>query len=651
MKSLKNNGVEKEIYRFGGYLLDAERRELRFREREISLQPRVYQLLLYLVRNHERAVDKDELQDAVWPGMTVTETALTRAIMKARKAVGDDANRQIVIKTLHGHGYRFVARLEPGPGALQPAGESAAGPSAPGGVPETPAPAGATHEKGSRPRWSQPVLVVLGAVLLLAAVVAFLRLLAPGAGAPEGLRVAVLPVSNATGDPELAWTGLGLMSYASNLLALDNDIPVVPDGSVVSLVDGFGWNGDLADPRNRDLLDRLGQAYGASHLLAMTLQQEGGHLRMNYGLLQPDGRLREGTMVGEDGTVLVRGVVQSVYGLLLHRSRIGPEVELVFSDPFNNEAFGRGMSLQLEGRCAEAVPFFRLIVEQEPGLVTPRHELAACLRILGEWQEAEQLLMALVGELQALGASRPLARSLMVLGTLYNRTGRLDEAERTHGRALEVAHEIDDRNLAGRILQNLSIVAEDRSDWAAATELLDRAVAEYRRAGLEVLPGRVWAAHGNLKLDQGELVEAEGFFQQALETFRAVGDRRNEAMMLNNTGLVRRLQGRLDEAEQYHLQSLEIREAIGDRVGVGRIHGLLTVVYVERGQLAQAREAAMQAVQIARETRDRLFEGTSLAELGEAAAAARLMAQARERAGERWDEESEREYQRYLAAQ
>ena len=106
-----------EIYRFGAFTVDVARRELRSGGDEVEVQPRVFDLLVFLLENHERAVDKDELQDAVWPGMFITETALTRAVMKARKAVGDDASRQQVIKTIHGHGYRFVAELLPEPAA------------------------------------------------------------------------------------------------------------------------------------------------------------------------------------------------------------------------------------------------------------------------------------------------------------------------------------------------------------------------------------------------------------------------------------------------------------------------------------------------------------------------------------------------------
>ena len=58
---------------FGPFQLDEPGRVLRLADREIPLQPRVFDLLVYLVRSRTRVVPKDELLDALWPGITVTE--------------------------------------------------------------------------------------------------------------------------------------------------------------------------------------------------------------------------------------------------------------------------------------------------------------------------------------------------------------------------------------------------------------------------------------------------------------------------------------------------------------------------------------------------------------------------------------------------
>jgi DNA-binding winged helix-turn-helix (wHTH) protein len=61
-------------FRFGDHLLDVERRELRRRDELIAVEPQVFDLLLYLVMNHERVVSKDDLIEHVWRGAASSPT-------------------------------------------------------------------------------------------------------------------------------------------------------------------------------------------------------------------------------------------------------------------------------------------------------------------------------------------------------------------------------------------------------------------------------------------------------------------------------------------------------------------------------------------------------------------------------------------------
>jgi tetratricopeptide (TPR) repeat protein len=387
---------------------------------------------------------------------------------------------------------------------------------------------------------------------------------------------------------------------------------------MLTLADSIQWSGSLNEDSATELLGRLQALYGATHLLTMELLPDRTQLRMNYTLWESSGRMRRGTMVGGEGPELAMGVVQSVYGLLLKRSRLSDEVELVSDDPFNKEAFARGMALSLEGRCSDAVQYFRVILEQEPELFSPRHELAACLRILGQPDDAEAILLPLIQEQRDLGANLQLAQAAKTLGILYNRTGQLDKADASHREALGAAERATDHELQGSILVNLAIVAKDRGETDTANDLLDRAVLEYRQGGREILPGHVHSLQANLAMGQGRLAEADAYLDQALTAFRATGDRRYQAMMLNNRGYLRRLQGRLNEAETFHLQSMTIREEIGDQVGAARVRNMLAVVYSAQGKYTQAKEMALAGIQVAHEARDRLFEATLYAQLADA---------------------------------
>jgi len=100
------------VYRFRDCELDEARRIFRRGGRERQVQPKVLDLLLFLVRHRARLVPKQLLFRELWPDAIVTEASLTRLVKEARRLVGDDGRRQKVIRTAHRRGYRFVAEVE-----------------------------------------------------------------------------------------------------------------------------------------------------------------------------------------------------------------------------------------------------------------------------------------------------------------------------------------------------------------------------------------------------------------------------------------------------------------------------------------------------------------------------------------------------------
>ncbi|WP_181164441.1 winged helix-turn-helix domain-containing protein [Amaricoccus solimangrovi] len=91
---------------FGPYVLDEDARELLLRGAPVAIQPRVFDLLVHLVRNAGRAVPKDELMDTLWPDVIVTEASLHRLASLARRAL-DPGGAGSAIRSVARHGYRF----------------------------------------------------------------------------------------------------------------------------------------------------------------------------------------------------------------------------------------------------------------------------------------------------------------------------------------------------------------------------------------------------------------------------------------------------------------------------------------------------------------------------------------------------------------
>ena len=100
-------------------------------EETIALPPKAFAVLRYLNEHPDRLVTKQELLDAVWPDIAVTEAVLKNCILKLREALGDDAKTPRYIKTVHRRGYRLLAPLsttQPGvrrqyPGVSSPASQ------------------------------------------------------------------------------------------------------------------------------------------------------------------------------------------------------------------------------------------------------------------------------------------------------------------------------------------------------------------------------------------------------------------------------------------------------------------------------------------------------------------------------------------------
>lgn len=99
-------------FRFGDVRVERQNFKVFKAGRELSLEPKTFRLLIFLIENRARMVEKKELLDTIWKDTFVTENALTREIAKLRKVLGDDSKTPRYIQTIHTQGYRFIADTE-----------------------------------------------------------------------------------------------------------------------------------------------------------------------------------------------------------------------------------------------------------------------------------------------------------------------------------------------------------------------------------------------------------------------------------------------------------------------------------------------------------------------------------------------------------
>ncbi len=99
-------------YAFADFSVDPALRELRRGQNLVPLEPKGFDLLVYLITHRDRVISKDELVDQIWHGRFVSDAAVSSALRDLRRALGDDGKTQRFVKTVRGHGVRFVGDIQ-----------------------------------------------------------------------------------------------------------------------------------------------------------------------------------------------------------------------------------------------------------------------------------------------------------------------------------------------------------------------------------------------------------------------------------------------------------------------------------------------------------------------------------------------------------
>lgn len=125
-----------QVYEFGNYRLDMSKRLLLGRSsglgeaspawRPVSLPPKAFDTLVYLVEHGGAVLAKDELMRALWPDTVVEENNLNQNVSLLRRVLGEDSREHRYIATVPGRGYQFVANVRMAANAAEPTGAAEA---------------------------------------------------------------------------------------------------------------------------------------------------------------------------------------------------------------------------------------------------------------------------------------------------------------------------------------------------------------------------------------------------------------------------------------------------------------------------------------------------------------------------------------------
>jgi len=246
--------------------LDLDEGFLRHGAEEVTLRPKTFEVLTYLVEHAGRLVTKTELIDAVWPDTAITDNSLAQCLLELRRALGDEDQR--VIRTVARRGYIFTASVTTPPVEFPRAAGGT------GELRESPAPAPSlTLPAGSPPLRRKLVLATLLALLVAGGIWYGIT------GSPERAeKLAVLPFKTIGSEEEGPYLGLGMADALITKLSNVNRLIVRPTASVRKYA------------ANQDPI-AAGRELGVEAVLDGTLQRLGSRIRLSVQLLRvPDGR-------------------------------------------------------------------------------------------------------------------------------------------------------------------------------------------------------------------------------------------------------------------------------------------------------------------------------------------------------------------------
>ena len=210
---------------FEDYALDTEQRELRRGNTLVAVEPKVFDLLAYVIEQRERVVSRDDLIAQVWGGRIVSEAAVARCINGARNAIGDSGEAQRLIKTFQRKGLRFV-----------------------GSVREDEGPSGA------------------------AAFAALPEKAAPALALPDRLSIAVPPFDNIGGDRQQEYFSDGISEDIITELSRFSELFVIARNS------SFQYKGRAVDVR------QVGRELGVRYVLQGSIRRDGERVRISAQL-------------------------------------------------------------------------------------------------------------------------------------------------------------------------------------------------------------------------------------------------------------------------------------------------------------------------------------------------------------------------------
>ena len=252
-----------------------------------------------------------------------------------------------------------------------------------------------------------------------------------------------------------------------------------------------------------------------------------------------------------------------------------------------------GLSLETEVQAGEAHRAQADVAMQQ----------ASYYEVTGDYELAGQAARRAIQLSEMINDRAGAAAGRRMSGRISWRLGDLESASEQYLEALEQARQAGAALVEADSLRGLGLV---EADYDRSRSYTERALEIYRQTGNRRGEAMCLNNLGVLAIEQGDHARAQDYNQQAFQLFRKMGDRWGESLGLDNLGSVAMSLGDYPKSQQYHQQALTVARQIGDPWGVSAFLDHLGAVARKLGDYPSALDYYRQAMLIDVEAGNRL---------------------------------------------
>ncbi|MFK8013579.1 MAG: winged helix-turn-helix domain-containing protein [Marinicellaceae bacterium] len=532
------------IIEFENFRVDQSTRKIFKHEKQVNIQKKPYELLLYLIEHKDRAISKDELINEVWNGSIVTDSTLSHAIFKLRSSLRDNKGKEKIIRTARGFGFQFIAEIK-------------------SEVNKTNIEASKVKNNTFNPKY-----ILISLVLALFGYFAINKTFYPVDNSNKTIvenqttntsRTIAFVTKTEIKDEQ--WLFQSLTYYMNQLMAYSENS-----------------NSQLLLLMNNDKQYKPSQAIENENKILASFDEKNVSLSFNSNIASINVPMNN---IPDAVKSMNLWVCENV--LLPSNDCSNQLNELTNDNAFIIENYLRGVNSYHNDLYEKAINYFNICLQEDSNFKIARFELAKSYFSLSQYTKAIAQLQTIISTATN---QRLINQSYILLGKSYFRTSEYKKSEESFLKIID--NTLVDNNLRANAMIEIAQVYQENSDLSTAFSYVSKGNTILKDRQFPQLLARSYKIMGSIKNAQGNLEESEKFLILALNLYEDLNELNGIESVLSQLGSIFQANGELNTSLAYATRRQAIVERLGDPIGIAGSHLQLSYLLIEIGDLDKA---------------------------------------------------------------